>query len=1593
MWQQNAETRLNEAQSENRRCKAHLIRLQRDLQRMEGMVKSVLQFKSQLDELRQEKSTTALKYEEQEKPGEEKENLVTQHFLERLKLLDQENSLLRQENENQRLQYERCLDEVANQVVQALLGQKNLREECQRLEERVQELEHQNSVLAFMLKQQLKPPEMGFQSEFSQIASTNPDSNESPLEASINESKSFCLTEFLPSTPSSHQRFKSTCSQQNEFSRSFDKEFDRGKTMNFGCLNNPETTVTKGANVVQVGKQKEKEVVQHSKDIGVSSHTITKPMTEKELLSIDNLSPLISPNKLTVPSHRTVQNIVARFTHSMNQIGQVFSKDSQLSFNCKDLPHSSSSISTLVGNSVLEAERNLQLKSVIPPCSNLDHGFHVSGKLKETSSPSKSSENFLCNKPSYSKQETLRKSSALQPVGVSNLSEENNTNTVVRRIHSNNDSDMTNNSHLMIDTIRVHGLLHSDENNKPNVDNDHVCKDEGYSTMSSDIQIEINEDQKFNIHDMKSVSFNETEHLVKTMNLSFPAVQQKMSVKKDGEMASSSDSGLCSFQFRKPPFLDVDGTGSSISRAKCIIENKDSLISCTHEGDVAKETRSICNMSSPKNEKNPQKGTVWERTSRIQEFETINTHLAQKNEKTSTISHCYGEMLVDNRCKTGEESAKLDTQLQAKSNENIEQLSNKSHNELTVIKPFILLNQREKMAKEKTVVSDSCQSLKPQKTHIQNKRSYVRTSIPHTTIRRNVSDSYLYLRKEAHSPGYSNLRFRVRPLERCASVCESPFPINNSRNTPEKGTSVVQCVSTWKKLENSPVCSDSLSSVCSSTSDVTNSEESEDLKPTSLKCSRENDLWSPSEDEHDFPEHYTFVQEWLQQEGEHPQQDCSGVYSVNKEEIEGWRFQKSMDGIEKIVAENYEIVQDELIPWKNRVLGNTKEKRIMEEELKKPLSRLPIRKIPSFRSKSSNISKVPLSKTKPCRSRDFTERSCGKHNHQRKQHTEIYCKKLGKQENTKNGDDNSYWSKEIDWKRVDASILGCGMTETSCPDDRGSGSSEEISKQISDVQKGGVRCDNSTVQVFQTSDIPSEIKVLQNESPTFKSDVYKCYSPQCLKESGKIADNQSEPISANQIDFEDTLSQCDSNLDSNQGNLDQNVYSNTHTTIQTNSLSASMNSKNSNEYFSSKQQTLAMSTHSFFARPKCQNEENQLLQRKEQTNVKKTSLISQKPVIQSIKNNTHKIKPLVPPKPRSVVAGSSKIPIPGNYRNNESNYQKTDTTKIPSFPSSSATVLKKEKEGLDRSKRKLLPNKNAPLTKGKLKSPENYKKTSKISKQVSSTQEENKEKEINQIPTASKRQITKPVDNNTDAQNSEKTSTESALKSPRKKEQVSSNQQNTGVDLEQLSFETGTLSVAQKIQILNALLDENEKISFISCFRISNSTNINDNSPETSPEIDENNKEGYRSSWIHVPPDINFRDQKITSQLFESALFTSISSEESEVDEDESHPEKSFHLQHKNGWKSGEFPSSPIEEESPSKYQESNRSWSNMNGKEGKESDISIETNLIHPKIIHMTDSCLSVLSRNSDSPERISFSDSCAGSFCSSTRSLDHIG
>ncbi|KAG5274881.1 hypothetical protein AALO_G00141180 [Alosa alosa] len=92
---------------------------------------------------------------EEEEGEEEEETESSRELMERLRELEAENSALALANESQREAYERCLDEVANHVVQALLNQKDLREECIKLKMRVFDLERQNRTLTELFTQKL----------------------------------------------------------------------------------------------------------------------------------------------------------------------------------------------------------------------------------------------------------------------------------------------------------------------------------------------------------------------------------------------------------------------------------------------------------------------------------------------------------------------------------------------------------------------------------------------------------------------------------------------------------------------------------------------------------------------------------------------------------------------------------------------------------------------------------------------------------------------------------------------------------------------------------------------------------------------------------------------------------------------------------------------------------------------------------------------------------------------------------------------------------------------------------------------------------------------------------------------------------------------------------------------------------------------------------------------------------------------------------------------------------------------------------------------------------------------------------------------
>ncbi|XP_053774575.1 nck-associated protein 5 isoform X2 [Desmodus rotundus] len=175
-----SEKRLQEVTLESERNRIQMRGLQQQFSRMEETVRNLLQTQGP-PEQKKDETVNIMAYQEKQPEDERKHKEAledlhmvvdedarsessadegkekTKLLLQRLKALEAENSALALENENQREQYERCLDEVANQVVQALLTQKDLREECVKLKTRVFDLEQQNRTLSILFQQRLRP--------------------------------------------------------------------------------------------------------------------------------------------------------------------------------------------------------------------------------------------------------------------------------------------------------------------------------------------------------------------------------------------------------------------------------------------------------------------------------------------------------------------------------------------------------------------------------------------------------------------------------------------------------------------------------------------------------------------------------------------------------------------------------------------------------------------------------------------------------------------------------------------------------------------------------------------------------------------------------------------------------------------------------------------------------------------------------------------------------------------------------------------------------------------------------------------------------------------------------------------------------------------------------------------------------------------------------------------------------------------------------------------------------------------------------------------------------------------------------------------
>ncbi|XP_077958504.1 nck-associated protein 5-like isoform X3 [Gasterosteus aculeatus] len=178
-----SEKRLREVTEESELGRAQMVSLQQQFSRMEETLRSLLQNQGVVEHAAVDTMDIMKAYRDKlseevrkqyDGPGEkgsrtepdapvadpgpsEEGDGDGRPLVDRLKALEEKNSALAVENESQREQYERCLDEVANQVVQALLTQKDLREECVKLRTRVSDLEQQNRALGVLFQQRIKP--------------------------------------------------------------------------------------------------------------------------------------------------------------------------------------------------------------------------------------------------------------------------------------------------------------------------------------------------------------------------------------------------------------------------------------------------------------------------------------------------------------------------------------------------------------------------------------------------------------------------------------------------------------------------------------------------------------------------------------------------------------------------------------------------------------------------------------------------------------------------------------------------------------------------------------------------------------------------------------------------------------------------------------------------------------------------------------------------------------------------------------------------------------------------------------------------------------------------------------------------------------------------------------------------------------------------------------------------------------------------------------------------------------------------------------------------------------------------------------------
>ncbi|RVE54999.1 hypothetical protein evm_000366 [Chilo suppressalis] len=145
------EARARAAEADAARLAGKLHAAQREIARMEETVRSLLQYKSRVETLKQEKASLSSALE-----------ASAAHYQSQVTALSAENERLRGQLGALSAglgasEHERKLDDVAQQVVRALLSQKSVREELGCARARVRELEAQNRALSALLVRQLRP--------------------------------------------------------------------------------------------------------------------------------------------------------------------------------------------------------------------------------------------------------------------------------------------------------------------------------------------------------------------------------------------------------------------------------------------------------------------------------------------------------------------------------------------------------------------------------------------------------------------------------------------------------------------------------------------------------------------------------------------------------------------------------------------------------------------------------------------------------------------------------------------------------------------------------------------------------------------------------------------------------------------------------------------------------------------------------------------------------------------------------------------------------------------------------------------------------------------------------------------------------------------------------------------------------------------------------------------------------------------------------------------------------------------------------------------------------------------------------------------